>query len=59
MFESAVKLKEKAPKVKNNGKNRVVCSYRVAVAAGYSIEEKGLLYCNDGTITDISELVLG
>ena len=54
----ATSFTENAPKALNNGKNRVVASYSLTVADGYTIEEKGLLYCNDGTITNVADLVL-
>ena len=55
----AVKITENAPVARtNNGKEYVGVSYSISAVDGYTVEDYGILYCNDGTITDPAELKL-
>ena len=55
----AVNITENAPVARTNaGKNYVGVSYAISVAEGYTTESYGILYCNDGTITDSAQLTL-
>lgn len=43
----------------NSGKNYVNLGFWAEInKTGYNVDEYGLLYCNDGTITDIADLTL-
>ena len=55
----AVNITENAPVPRTNaGKNYVGVSYAITANEGFETQSYGILYCNDGTITDPAQLTL-
>ena len=55
----SVKLTEEAPTpIVSSGKTRVRAAFSAEAADGYTISEYGMIYSNDGTVTDTSELTI-
>ena len=53
-----VTFTEHAPKPLDNGKTRVKLSFSAEPAEGFTIIAHGILYSNNGTITDAANLTL-
>jgi hypothetical protein len=56
-----INISENAPVIRVNDANKqlyVGVSYAITPAAGLTVSDYGILYCNDGTITDPSQMTL-